>query len=53
MSTLRLAQDPTDFSSFVHDGVVHLPRRAGLGVQIDEAHVRRLTVAGVRLGAPR
>ncbi len=53
MSTLRLAQDPTDFSSFVRDGVVHLPRRAGLGVQIDEAHVRRLAVAGLRLGAPR
>jgi hypothetical protein len=35
-STLRLAEDPTDFSSFVRDGVVHLPHSAGLGVQADE-----------------
>jgi muconate cycloisomerase len=52
MSTLRLAEDPTDFSSCVRDGVVHLPDRAGLGVQVDEAHVRRLAVASFRLGAP-
>lgn len=52
MSTLRLAEDPTDFSSFVHKGVVHLPTRAGLGVQVDEAHVRRMAVASFRLGAP-
>ncbi len=45
MSTLRLAEDPTDFSSFVRDGVVHLPRSAGLGVQVDESHVRRLAMA--------
>ncbi|MGV9798554.1 enolase C-terminal domain-like protein [Mycobacterium sp. NPDC003449] len=42
MSTLRLADDPTDFSSFVRDGVVHLPDRCGLGVVVDEAHVWRL-----------
>lgn len=45
MSTLRLAEDPTDFSSFVRDGVVHLPDRPGMGVQVDEAHVRRLAIA--------
>ena len=50
MSTLRLAEDPTDFSSFVRDGVVHLPRSAGLGIQVDEAHVRRLAVASFSLG---
>jgi muconate cycloisomerase len=44
MSTLRLAEDPTNFSSFVQQGVVHLPEGAGLGVRIDEDHVRRLTV---------
>lgn len=53
MSTLRLAEDPTDFSSFVRDGVVHLPRRAGLGVQVDESHVRRMAVASYCLGAQR
>lgn len=51
MSTLRLAEDPTDFSSFVRDGVVHLPDRAGLGVQVDEDHVRRLTVKHFGVGA--
>lgn len=45
MSTLRLAEDPTDFSSFVRDGVARLPEGDGLGVQVDEAHVRRLAVA--------
>lgn len=51
MSTLRLTEDPTDFSSFVRDGIVHLPPGAGLGVHVDEAHVRRLSVAGFRLTA--
>lgn len=53
MSTLRLAEDPTDFSSFVRDGVVHLPRSAGLGVQVDESHVRRLAVNSFVLGVQR
>jgi len=51
MSTLRLAEDPTNFSSFVHDGVVHLPSSAGLGVQVDESHVRRMAVSSFCLGA--
>jgi muconate cycloisomerase len=51
MSTLRLVEDPTDFSSFVRDGVVHLPSGPGLGVQVDEAHVRRLALANQRLVA--
>ena len=42
MSTLRLAEDPTDFSDWVSQGTVTLARRAGLGVRVDEAHVRRL-----------
>jgi muconate cycloisomerase len=50
MSPLRLAEDPTDFSSFVRDGMVHLPLSAGLGVQVDEPHVRRLAVASFCLG---
>lgn len=53
MSTLRLAEDPTDFSSLVRDGVVHLPHAAGLGVAVDEAHVRRMASASALLGAER
>ncbi|MEM5426721.1 enolase C-terminal domain-like protein [Paraburkholderia ferrariae] len=53
MSTLRLAEDPTDFCSFVHNGVVHLPDRAGLGVEIDESHVRRMAVSSFHLRSPQ
>ncbi|MFV3074926.1 enolase C-terminal domain-like protein [Niveispirillum fermenti] len=45
MSTLRLAEDPTDFAAFVRNGVVHLPDRPGLGVEVDEAHVRHLALS--------
>lgn len=48
MSTMRLAEDPTDFSSFVRNGTVHFPNRDGLGVQVDEAHVRRMAVSVTR-----
>ena len=47
MSTLRLAEDPTNFSSFVRDGVVHFPSGPGLSIQVDEDHVRRLTVDSI------
>lgn len=53
MSTLRLAEDPTDFSSLVRSGVVHLPQEPGLGVRVDVDHVRRLTVHTFTLRAPR
>lgn len=53
MSTLRLKEDPTDFSSFVRKGTARLPEGPGLGVQVDEAHVRRLAVASFRLGGAR
>ncbi len=51
MSTLRLAEDPTDFSALVRGGVVHLPRGPGLGIEVDEDHVRRMAVNSLRLGA--
>lgn len=51
MSTLRLAEDPTDFSSFVRNGIVHFPNRDGLGVQVDESHVRRMALSVIRAGA--
>ncbi|MCA1441927.1 hypothetical protein I6F07_17225 [Ensifer sp. IC4062] len=51
MSTMRLVKDPTDFSSLLRNGIVYLPERAGLGVAIDEDHVRRLTTSSFVLGA--
>lgn len=51
MSTLRLAEDPTDFSSFVRDGVVHMPAGPGLGITVDEDHVRLLAVSSFRTSA--
>ena len=53
MSPLRLSEDPTDFSSFVRNGIAHIPNRPGLGVQVDEGHVRRMAVDSFRLEAPR
>ncbi len=50
MSTLRLAEDPTDFSAQVRNGVAHLPRGPGLGVEVDEQHVRRMAISSLRLG---
>jgi len=44
MSTLRMADDVTDFSAWCHDGRAHLPAgRAGLGVRIDEAKIATYT----------
>lgn len=51
MSTLRLAEDPTDFGSLVHDGIITAPSRPGLGVGVDEDHVRRLAVDSYRVKA--
>lgn len=50
MSTLRLAEDPTDFSALVSKGTVRLPRGPGLGVEVDEQHVRRMAINSLRLG---
>ena len=49
MSTLRLVDDPTDFRSFVRDGTVHWNDRPGLGIEVDEAHVRRLAFNSFRV----
>jgi muconate cycloisomerase len=48
-SPLRLAEDPTDFSTLVSKGVVCLPPGPGLGIHVDELHVRRMAVASFRL----
>ncbi len=41
MSTLRMADDVTEFSSWVHDGKAHLGDGAGLGVRVDLERIHR------------
>lgn len=53
MSTLRLADDFTDFGSFVRDGMAHVPDGPGLGIAVDEAKVEALASAHVRVGPVR
>jgi muconate cycloisomerase len=40
-STLRLDGDVTNFASYVRDGIVHMPKGSGLGIEVDEERVRR------------
>jgi muconate cycloisomerase len=50
MSTLRdWSTTTTDFRSFVRDGTVHWNDRPGLGIEVDEAHVRRLAFNSFRV----
>jgi len=42
MSTLRLADDITDFSNLVSQGVARVPDGPGLGIAVDEEKLRRL-----------
>ena len=51
MSTLRLAEDPTDFGRLVTDGWARAPAGPGLGVAVDVDHLDRLSVAHHRLGS--
>lgn len=44
MSTLRVKGDPTNFASFVKEGIVHLPAAPGLGIEVDEEKVEAITV---------
>jgi muconate cycloisomerase len=50
MSTLRLADDVTDFSSLVRDGIAHLPDRLGLGIEVDSDKVAALALVHERVG---
>ena len=52
MSTLRLAEDPTDFGARVTAGDAVLSDRPGLGVAVDMAHLERLAVAHRRIEHP-
>lgn len=42
MSTLRLAEDPTDFSTLIDKAVITLRDRPGMGLQVDADHVAAL-----------
>jgi L-alanine-DL-glutamate epimerase-like enolase superfamily enzyme len=49
-SVLRLDGDVTNFHTFIRDGVVHLPKGPGLGIQVDEERLRRSASVSWRLG---
>lgn len=51
MSTVRLTGDPTNFSSYIHDGMVDLPEKPGLGVEIDEGKIRQIAISSCRVQA--
>ncbi len=44
MSTLRLADDVTDFASRIERAVARVPTRPGLGIEIDSEKLERYTV---------
>jgi muconate cycloisomerase len=46
MSTLRMADDVTDFSDWIEAGIAHLRTAPGLGVAILQAKVERYQVGG-------
>ena len=51
MSTLRLADDITDFSARVEGGVAKVPDQPGLGVAIDEDKLAKYAQASCRVDA--
>lgn len=51
MSTLRIKEDPTDFSALVRDGTAHAPAAPGLGVAVDPDHLARLCVSHATIGS--
>lgn len=50
MSTLRMADDVTDFSSWIRNGVAELPDLAGLGVEVDVDKVEYYQVESCHVG---
>lgn len=44
MSTLRLADDVTDFAGLVRDGVVAVPQGPGLGISLDQTKLDKYSV---------
>ena len=53
MSTLRLAEDVTDFSDWIAGGVASAPDRPGLGIEVDEAKLARLSLDRASVGTTR
>jgi len=49
-SVLRMSDDVTDFHQNISDGVVTVPRGAGLGVALDEAKLKKYTVDYLKIG---
>lgn len=49
MSTLRITDDPTDFSVCVSQGIAIAPDAPGLGVSVDLARLERLALAHRRI----
>ena len=44
MSTLRMAEDVTDFSHWIRDGIAHLPDNPGLGVEVSMQKIKQYQV---------
>ena len=49
MSSLRLADDPTDFATLVTNGMARVPDEPGLGIAVDVEGIQRLAVAHARI----
>lgn len=43
-SVLRLTGDVTNFASYIRQGVVHLPKEPGLGIEVNENEVRHAAI---------
>jgi muconate cycloisomerase len=49
-SVLRMSDDVTDFGQNISDGIVTVPRGAGLGVTLDEAKLKKYTLEHLKIG---
>ena len=49
-SVLRMSDDVTDFGQNISDGVVTVPRGAGLGVALDESKLKKYTLEHLKIG---
>ncbi len=50
MSTLRMADDVTDFSTWVKDGTATLPERPGLGVEVSMKKIKQYQIGEHHVG---
>ncbi|MGD8764426.1 MAG: enolase C-terminal domain-like protein [Desulfobacteraceae bacterium] len=49
-SVLRMSDDVTDFGQNISEGIVTVPRAAGLGVALDEDKLKKYTVDYLKIG---